>query len=577
MFRENLRHVQRELLTTVALLPKHMQGVLENSWAATFYKRIFSRIDQKKFAVLFSVKKSRPNFPVNIYVGLEIMKQLFNWSDEELLSHFHFDLQTCYALGIENLGEVTLSPRTIYYNRKRIVRHEQQYGVNLFEQVFHDITLDGIKALGLDTSIQRMDSSLIGSNIKKLCRLELVIKVLQNFYRHLPAPERARHYAKVKDYVDADAATISYRVKNSELDEHLRKLAELLLYFRTRYHNNQGITSSKSFAHLQRVLDEQFTIASEDRSSVSLKAPAQIASDSLQNPADEEATYRRKHNKHYQGYTINISETCAKGNEVQLITDVCVDPNTTPDERILVARIDGLKERTAVEELVLDGGYSGEESEAACEQHKVNLIFTGIKGAKGSSERFGLHDFHLGRHGIESCPEGQAPISQTYTAATGRHVVHFDKGRCSHCPKRKHCCVHQRKRLTSLYFTDQQLRVASKRQRFTDEYYRAKQKLRPALEGTISLFKRRTSNGKLPVRGLKRVRNLIILTALAINFRRIAAVVKELFCVLFNFLRKSSRTVHLAITKAMQVAKWPPVVSENSYKRQNRWFLQGSH
>ena len=223
MFRESIKHVQCELLSTVATLPKDMKALLEKSWAAIFRKRIFCKIDEKKFSVLFSRKKSRPNFPINIYVGLETMRSLFDWTDEAMLSHFHFDLQVCYALGIEDLGRVTLSPRTIYYNRKRIVDYEQKTGVNLFEEVFQEITLDQIKALGIDTSVQRMDSSLISSDIKKMSRLELVIKVLQNLYRDLPEAERTRHYAKVQDYVDSDADWITFRVRNSELDEHLTK------------------------------------------------------------------------------------------------------------------------------------------------------------------------------------------------------------------------------------------------------------------------------------------------------------------------------------------------------------------
>jgi hypothetical protein len=556
MFRESIRHVQCELLRTVATLPKHMKALLEKSWAAIFRKRIFCKIDEKKFSVLFSKKQSRPNFPINIYVGLEIMKQLFNWSDEELLSHFHFDLQVCYALGIENLGQVSLSPRTIYYNRKRIVDYAQDSGVNLFEEVFHETTLAEIKALGIDTSVQRMDSSLLSSNIKKMSRLELVIKVLQNFYHQLPEAERTRHSAKVKDYVDSDADLITFRLKNSELDEHLGNVGELLLYFRTLYQNHSTVATSKSFRHVERVLDEQFIDSSEDTSSVRLKPPAEISSDSLQNPADEDATYRRNKNTHHHGYSINIAETCSEDNNGQLITDISVHPNNTSDEQILEQRIGGLKQRTGVKEMVVDGGYSGDSSEQACEEQEVDLIFTGIKGAKVSPETLGLHHFDLTKNGIESCPEDHSPISEKYTPATGRHVVHFDKEHCSHCPKQEQCCVQQRKKFTTLYFTDQQLRVARRRQRFTEEDYRAKQKLRPALEGTVSLFKRRTSNGKLPVRGWKRVRNVIILTALAINFRRIVTVVDELFCFLFNLPKKSFGKVLLATTNIMRGAYW---------------------
>jgi len=516
MFQENLKHLQRGLLNTVAMLPKHIKDLLQKSWAEVFYKRIFCQIDERKFSVLFSRKKSRPNFPINIYVGLEILKQLFNWSDEEMISNFHLNFQVCYALGIENFGEITLAPRTIYYNRKRIIDYEEKNGVNLFEDVFRQITLDEIKALGIDASVQRMDSSLISSNIKKMSRLELAIKVLQNFYGDLPEQERNRHYEMVKDYVDWDADSITFKLKNTELDQQLSRVGELLLYFRTLYQDSEGIKVWRSFRHVSRVLDEQFTIQA-DGDSVSLRAPQEMGSSCLQNPADEKVTYRRKNNEDHQGYAFNVSETCSKENKTQPLTDVSPHINNTSDERILKQRIAGIKQRTGVKEMVTDDNFSGEESEKACEQQGVEVGFTGIKGAKLSSEHLGLHDFHLHENGIEFCPQGHKSISKDYNPITGRWVVHFDKERCSSYPLRERCCVQERKRFTTLCFTDRQLRVARRRQQFTEEEYRVKQKLRPAVEGTISLFKRKTHKGKLSVGGFRRAKNVVILTALAIN------------------------------------------------------------
>ena len=198
-----------------------------------------------------------------------------------------------------------------------------------------------------------------------------------------------------------------------------------------------------------------------------------------------------------------------------------------------------LKQRTDLKEMVVDGAYSGETTENACEKEEVNLIFTGIKGAKQSDEKLGLHDFYFNENHIEFCPQGYKPISQKYDSNSHRHVVRFDKEQCSRCPLREHCCVLDRKKFTALYFNDQHMRVAKKRKQFTDEEYCIKQKLRPAIEGTISLFKRRTFKGKLKVRGHKRVQNVIILTALAINFRRIVSVVDDIFCFLLNILVKS--------------------------------------
>lgn len=85
--------------------------------------------------------------------------------------------------------------------------------------------------------------------------------------------------------------------------------------------------------------------------------------------------------------------------------------------------------------------------------------------------------------------------------------------------------------------------MARRRRLFEDEEYKAKQRLRPAVEGTISQFKRRTYKEKLRVRGLIRVKQTVVLTALAINFKRIAAAVQQysspLLSILASFVKNA--------------------------------------
>jgi len=40
----------------------------------TFYREFFIRLDEDIFAVLYSQEASRPNVPVNVFVGLETLK-----------------------------------------------------------------------------------------------------------------------------------------------------------------------------------------------------------------------------------------------------------------------------------------------------------------------------------------------------------------------------------------------------------------------------------------------------------------------------------------------------------------------
>src|SRR3990170_5418308 len=151
MFRENKKHVQMQMLTTIDALPEAQAKRLEESWAGVFYRESFSRIDEKPFAVLYSGKDSRPNIPVNVLVGLEALKSGFNWSDEEMYDAFCFDLQIRFALGYKNLGDGQFDLRTVYNFRHRLAEHMQKTGVNLIEQSFERISDEQIEFFKLKT------------------------------------------------------------------------------------------------------------------------------------------------------------------------------------------------------------------------------------------------------------------------------------------------------------------------------------------------------------------------------------------------------------------------------------------
>jgi hypothetical protein len=123
MFQENDQHRQTFMFSSINSLPKKLLGRLEASWAGTFYREIFVRIDEKVFAILFSV-------------GLIILKSGFGWSDEEMYDHFCYDIQVRYALGYRDLGVGHFELRTLYNFRRRVTQYMQETGENLIEQVF---------------------------------------------------------------------------------------------------------------------------------------------------------------------------------------------------------------------------------------------------------------------------------------------------------------------------------------------------------------------------------------------------------------------------------------------------------
>ncbi|GFP24707.1 hypothetical protein HKBW3S25_00144 [Candidatus Hakubella thermalkaliphila] len=413
MFRGNEGHRQTALFSTVQHLPRGVKKMLDSSWAPPFRRLILEKIDERRYAELYSPLKSRPNFPVNIWVGLEIIKGLFDYTDLELLEQFHFNLLTSYALGQENLGEVSICEQTLYYNRERLLEYEERTGRNLLEQEFKAITDEALDQLPIDPHTQRMDSSFLGSFIKQMSRLELIVKVLQNFYHDLPPAEQTRWAASLAEYVDEEARHISYRLKRAEVEEHLKQLGVLLFQLHQAYALDEAISSLVSYEHVGRVLKEQFSLVEEaGQTTIVLKPSSEISATSLQNPADDEATFRRKNSESHKGYLLNVTETCSPENPVQLLTDICVYQNIASDDAILAERLPEIKERTGVKEMIVDANFTSETSEAVGDEQGVSIVPTQVKGRHLSQERLSLTDFRFEGHRIISCPAGHSPLEQ---------------------------------------------------------------------------------------------------------------------------------------------------------------------
>jgi len=522
MFKENQKHRQVTIYGMVHQFSVGVMKRLDKSWAPTFRKLIFEKIDERRYAELYSTIDSRPNFPVNIWVGLEILKWLFDYTDEELLDQFHFNLLCVRSLGQDNLGDITLSERTIYYNRERLLKYESKTGRNLLEEEFKAITDEALVELKLNTKIQRMDSSMIGSCIKQMSRLELIAKVLQNFYRDLPEVEKLCWKEQLAGYIKEEADHIAYQLKRADIEEHLKILGGLLFELHQHYADQTEICILKSYQHLGRLLLEQYDIiVSPEKTNIKAKPAKEISPASLQNPADDTATFRRKNGESYQGDILNIAETCHPDNPVQLLTDVSVYTNNTADDTILTERIQQIKVRTRVEQMITDGGYSGEKAESACQQESVILIPTEVKGRKLAVDAISLAQFNFEANLLITCPAGQSPLAQKHKQEKGRHIVHFAKEICTSCPQVKHCLVRSGKKSFSLIYNDRQLLLSRRRQQLGEEAYRILCRLRPAVEGTVSQFKRRTRDGKLRIRLINRIRNSAILMAIGVNFGRL--------------------------------------------------------
>ncbi len=317
MFRSNKDHLQTAIFTSVDQLSPKLQKRLKDSWAETFYKEFFSRLDEEPFAVLYSEIPSRPNIPVNVLVGFEVLKAGFGWSDEELYDAFCYtilaqgNLQVRYALGYRDIREGEFDLRTIYNFRERLSRHMQETGINLIAKAFEQVSDEQIKAFQLKTGKLRMDSTQIASNIREMSRLQLLVEVLQRVHRMLSEEDQNRHKKDFEPYLQGSSGQYIYRIKGGEVDDHLQPIGELMCRLVNELRADYG--QEPTYKMLERVFREHFTL--DDGDDPRPKQGKELSAGSLQSPGDWEATYRRKNDEGHRGYVANLTETCDPENK----------------------------------------------------------------------------------------------------------------------------------------------------------------------------------------------------------------------------------------------------------------------
>lgn len=520
MFRENKAHLQESMFDAAGWLPRRLREGLQTSWATTFYEQVFCRIDESVFAPLYSEEPSCPNVPVNVLVSLEILKSGFGWSDAELYDEARYDLQVRHALGMRDLRTEVFTLRTLYNFRRRVREYAQEEGENLMQRVFEDVTDAQLGTVSVATGWQRMDSTQVLSNLAKWTRLELLVGVLQTVFKRLHPEQQAGWQARMAPYLAGRPHQVCYRIRGPAQTEHLLVMGELLTELETDLLATDP--ASAALPLLQRVLTEQFV--REPEQPVALRPANEMDTASLQSPYDEDATYRQKNGTVCRGgYVVNVSETADPENPVQLLTDVQVEPNTTDDAQLLSQSLDDQSEREiSVEQITVDGGYTGPTSDTACAEHKAQLRATHMRGGRSASHHWGweAYTWEVDEEGLPchmTCPQGHT--TRLTTRTEGRFIAHPEGAQCETCPFRDTKCRMEwwKRAGPTIYVKRSSIDAARRRQSLHPEDL----PIRAVVEATVREIKLGFPGSKLPVRGLIRARMVLYGAALMTNMRRL--------------------------------------------------------
>ena len=498
-------------------LTQRGQRYLKKSWAEYFGQHIFPLINEGRFSVLYSSNPaSRPNTPVNVIIGLLMLKELFNHTDDNLLETLIFDVRFQYALHTTSFQEQPISDRTLSRFRERLALYEQETGRDLLKEEMESLAAAFIGLLQIDPLMKRMDSLMVASSCKKLSRLELFYRCVSNMVRAIEATgETSLLNARLRKYLEADHENDTiYRTTSDQTDSKLETvLADALRLLDLL--DACGYTGLTEYEQLKRVVREQ---TEETAAGRKLRVNGKVGTSSLQNPSDADATYREKAGKKHRGYVGNFVETFDANGAI--ITGMDYAQNTHSDVAFCRSVIEKEGLQTETMTLIADGAYGSGELVDQARQQNINLITTALIG-KTPDPLMSEYEIDEQHHQLRKCPAGHAPLNCQYKFQTDSYYAHFNKSICMTCPHRQHCGVKFQKKTGLVHISAKTVHRATYLKQLSKPEYKALTRKRNAVEGIPSVLRRKYRVDHMPVRGYVRTKNWYYLKIGAINIKRV--------------------------------------------------------
>ncbi len=502
--------------------PKRKQRI-EESWAKVFREHILTTLPVEKVFSKYDPVFGAPTKELYAMLGLMVIQQMHDLTDEEAVDQFAYNLQWHYALNITSTADADayVSPKTLWNMRDILIER------NLYQVIFEEVVTKLADVFKVDVSKQRFDSVHLFSNMRHLGRLGLFVKTIKKFLvnlkRHHKDLYESLETATTDRYMTKQGDAVFSMVKPSKSINTLVTLANDVFTLVERFTGNDPVTSMNSYQLLVRLLKEQCIVERVDThtTQVSVKANKDVPSDSLQNPSDPDAGYDGHKGKGYQVQVAESYGTSEDTNTLNLITSVIVEPAHKSDAHALIPLIEsttelGLKPK----EVTADTIYGGDEN---CQKAKALgvEVTSPVKGKLGEGS-VPITEFTMnGENEIASCPEGCAPIKTR--SKDDNHIALFSNKTCRSCSQKKTCPTMPGKKGRYLRYDDKAIRLAQRRAQEDTPEFRDRYRFRAGIEGTMSQLDRLTGFKYLRVRGLSAVSFAAHLKAAGINIIRAAA------------------------------------------------------
>jgi hypothetical protein len=536
---------QRSIFETENRIPESVCRRLKNTWAEGFANKVLPILldEEAKFALIYSKGTGRPNWSIARMLGLSLLQEFYNLDDQKALDCLSFDVRWQHGLGMTP-EESYLSRRSLVDFRSRLVADDPE--MKMLRNVFDKVGAAAIEDLGISAKEQRVDSTLITSNIFTRGRIELFRKTLVHFLDWLSKehPEcleqlslsTRKWYEKIKEggwfgKIDKDKVKQLTSVLANRLYEVVRTFSQ-----------NNGINSAEPYELVKRLFNEHCELRADDAkdgggdggdsgkggdkpAKVFVRKKAERSGSSLQSPYDPDAGCSYKG----PGYLTHVTETC-NNETTEIITDFEVTSAAEVDRGKDAGIIDRLSDVGKQPEILFeDGGYPTGQG----------LIDIGKKGTKLIAPMTGgsLPKDTIGRDRFEfdsdtghcaACPAGQVPLRHA-SRTTGRNLpptlhAYFDGNKCRACDLQSKCIVRgPNNGKKGNFHLEVGANLVARDKALAEQDHTEwweRYSIRAGAEATMSELKRGHGLGKLRVRRMPRVRLAVSLKITACNVKR---------------------------------------------------------
>ena len=512
-------------------LGEKRRRLLDRSWAAVFREHLLNHLPVRELAAHFSRELGRPTKDLHAVVGALILQQLHDTTDAETVEAVALNLAWQYALDIRADTDAYLCERTLRNYRPLLIER------GLDQVLFRTLTDRLIKAIGVDTSKQRLDSTAIRSAMRGLTRLGIIVEAIAKFLRELRRLRPALHARvapeTVRKYVDREGTAASPRPSRaSRGDACPRPPPTSSSWSRSSATPRRpgwratgswpGSWPSNARSSPTRGRGEGAGQGARGDDLRRGPQPGRARRDLQQAPG--RGLPGPGHGDLRPGGRDPGECRGVGAPKPDLITHIAVGPMNVHDGSALdpaLADVEarGIKPKT----LLGDSHYGSEENLEEAALRGVEVIAPAMPPKGSQQGKLTLEDFELDDRGhVTRCPGGQAPLSTS--EGKDRIQASFDPSACAACPLLALCpasAVGRKER--RFQYTRDRVRNRERRLGERTEGFRDRYRWRSGIEGTMSRLKYQMRLASLRVRGRASVAYRTFLRALGLNIHRVAA------------------------------------------------------